>query len=61
MFNAKEITMEILKKLPDDCTIEDIQYQLFVVEKIQKSIKRTEEEGTISHKEVEKKFEQWLT
>lgn len=55
MINAKEITLEILKRLPDDCTIEDIQYQLFVVSKIQKSMERIEEEGTISHEEVEKK------
>lgn len=61
MPNAKEIVLEILKKLPDDCTIEDIQYQLFVAERIQKAIKRAEREGTIPHEEVEKRFEQWLT
>jgi hypothetical protein len=36
MNTVKEEVKTLLEKLPDDCTIEDIQYHLYVLEKIQK-------------------------
>lgn len=30
MSSAKEFVMEVLKSLPDDCSAEDIQYELYV-------------------------------
>jgi hypothetical protein len=30
---AKQQLQELLRELPDDCTIEDIQYRLYVLEK----------------------------
>ena len=34
MDTAKEEVKSLLNKLPDDCKLEDIQYHLYVVEKI---------------------------
>jgi hypothetical protein len=59
MGNSKEDVKALLDKLPDDCTLEDIQYHLYVVEKIQRGLKRADEEGVISQKEVEEKFSKW--
>ncbi len=61
MNSAKEEVKSLLSKLPDDCTLEDIQYHLYVIEKIQRGIERAEKEGTMSQKEVEKKFSKWTT
>jgi hypothetical protein len=61
MNSAKEEVKSLLSKLPDDCTLEDIQYHLYVIEKIQRGIKRAEKEGTMSQEEVEKKFSKWTT
>ncbi len=61
MNTVKEEVKTLLEKLPDDCTIEDIQYHLYVLEKIQKGIERAEKEGTISHEEAEKRLNKWLT
>jgi ribosomal protein S20 len=58
---AKEEVKTLLEKLPDDCTIEDIQYHLYVLEKIQKGIDRAEKEGTISHEEAKKRLSKWIT
>ena len=60
MNTVKEGVKTLLEKLPDDCTIEDIQYHLCVLEKIQKGIERAEKEGTISHEEVKKRLSKWL-
>ncbi len=59
MNTAKQEVQSLLKKLPDDCTIEDIQYHLYAIEKIQRGIDRAKDEGTISQEEVEKRFSKW--
>lgn len=51
----------LLERLPEDSTYEDIQYHLYVVEKIRRGIDRAELEGTLSQDDVELKFGQWLT
>lgn len=58
MSTVKTEVRSLLEKLPDDCSIEDVQYHLYVVEKIQHGIDRAEGEGTLEQKEVERKF-QW--
>jgi hypothetical protein len=61
MKTAKEEVRSLLDKLPDNCTFEDIQYHLYVVEKIQRGIERAEEEGALSQDEVERKFGKWTS
>lgn len=64
MNSAKQVVKSLLSKLPDDCTLEDIQYyyHLYVIKKIQRGIERAEKEGTMSQEEeVEKKFSKWTT
>ncbi len=56
MNTAKDEVKSLLKKLPDDCTLEDVQYHLYVAEKVQRGIGRAEKEGVIAQEEVEKKF-----
>ena len=56
MNTAKEEVQSLLSKLPEDCTLEDVQYHLYVVEKIQRGISRAESEGTLSQEDVERKF-----
>ena len=59
MNTAKEEVTLLLSTLPEDCTLEDVQYHLYVVEKIQKGIIRAETEGTIDQQDVERKFSKW--
>ncbi len=61
MNTAKEGVKSLLKKLPDDCTLEDIQYHLYVAEKVQRGIERAEKEGIIAQEEVEKRFSKWTS
>ena len=61
MNTAKDEVKSLLEKLPDNCTIEDIQYHLYVIEKIRKGIERAEKEGTVSQEDVEKRFSRWPT
>ncbi len=59
MSTAKDEIKQLINKLPDDCTLEDMQYHLYVTEKIKRGIQRAESEGTLSQQEVERKFSKW--
>ena len=61
MNTAKEEVRTLLDKLPDECVIEDIQYHLYVVEKIQRGLARGNVEGLLSQEDVERKFSKWTT
>lgn len=59
MSTAKEEVETLLKKLPDNCSLEDIQYHLYVMEKIRRGIERAEKEGSIPQEEAEKRLNKW--
>ncbi len=59
MSTVKAEVKTLLDKLPDECTFEDVQYHLYVAEKIQRGIDRAKAEGTLSQQEVEKEFSKW--
>jgi hypothetical protein len=53
------LQQSLLGKLPEDCTLEDVQYHLYVAKKIQRGISRTKSEETLSQDDVERKFSKW--
>ena len=56
----KQATMKMLRNLRDDVTYEDIMYELYVLEKIQKSERHLDEGQFYTHEEVKKKLKKWL-
>ena len=58
---AKQQVASMLQKLPDDCSLEDIQYHLYVIEKIGNGVSRAEAEGTISQQDAEKRLAIWIS
>ena len=61
MSTAKEDVKALLDRLPDNCSLEDVQYHLYVVEKIHRGIERAEKEGVLSQDEVERKLGKWTS
>jgi hypothetical protein len=60
MSTAKQEVQALLSKLPDDCSLEDIQYHLYVIEKINHGLEAAEPHSTISQEEVEQRLRKWL-
>jgi hypothetical protein len=58
---AKQEVRSLLEKLPDSCSIEDIQYHLYVLEKVRSGIEDACENGAISQEEAESRLSKWLT
>ena len=60
MSSTKEKVESMLRKLPDDCTIEDIQYHLYVLGKVRQGLQAADSEGVLQQEEVEGLFSKWL-
>ncbi len=59
--NIKEEVIKLIKDLPEDITLEDIQYHLFVKQKLLKAEKQISEGKTIPHEQVmEKARKKWF-
>ena len=56
----KTEAVEMIKKLPDDATLEDIQHHLFVLEKIKLGQQRLVSEGSISQAVMEQDLAKWI-
>lgn len=61
MVTAKEEVESLLNKLPDDCSLEDIQYHLYVIEKVRHGLETADTIGTFTQEEAESKLGKWLT
>ena len=60
MQNAKQEAIKILQTLPDDSTFEEIQYRLFVRQKIEQGLEDIARGKTYSQEMVEKRMEKWV-
>jgi hypothetical protein len=53
---VKEEAKELIDKLPDHATWDDIMYEFYVKKKIAVALKAAEEGRVVSHEEVKKRF-----
>lgn len=60
MGTAKDEVRKLLDQLPDDSSFEDIQYHIYVREKIQRGLEDAEAGRTLTQEEVEKRMARWL-
>ena len=60
MRTAKQDVEAMVRALPDDASYEDIQYRLYVLDKIRASKESIEREGGLTHEEVVERMRPWL-
>ena len=56
MSTTKEEAMQLISRLPEEVTWEDIMYRLYVKRKIEEGIEAAEQGRVVSHDEVKKLF-----
>ena len=56
MPSVKKQALEMIRKLPDKTTWDDIMYEIYVRKKIARGIKAADEGKVVSHEEVKKRF-----
>lgn len=60
MIPAKEEVKRLLELLPDDVSLEDIQYHIYVRQKIERGLEDIKAGHTISEEELETRTSKWL-
>jgi len=60
MSAAKEEVMNILESLSDDASLEDIQYHIYVRQKIDHGLEDLEAGRTLSEEEFDHRMARWL-
>jgi predicted transcriptional regulator len=57
---AKKEVLNILEGLPDDASLEDIQYHIYVRQKIEHGLDDVEAGRTLSEEEFDRRMAKWL-
>ena len=60
MTTPKVEVTTMLAELPDDSGFEDIQYHLYVLEKVKRGLERADHDGAISHETAKARLDKWL-
>ena len=60
MATAKEEIRKLLDTLPDDATWEDVQYSIYVRERVERGRREAEQAGLVDHEEIESRMKRWL-
>jgi len=61
MSTGKHDVEMLLNKLPDNCSVEDIQYHLYVFDKVKRGLEDARDNGALSSEEIEARLRKWLT
>ena len=61
MVSAKQQVELLLRKLPENCSLEDIQHHLYVLDKVCRGLDSARVHGSVSQGKAEKRLGKWLT
>ncbi|HUG17728.1 MAG TPA: hypothetical protein VMM56_02050 [Planctomycetaceae bacterium] len=57
---TKEAVIEMIRRLPDDASLDDIMEELYVRQRILEGLRQADEGQVIPHEEVERRMAKWL-
>lgn len=60
MSAVKDEIRSLVERLPEDASIEDVQYHLYVVEKVRNGLEAVHKEGGVTQEKAEEKLGKWL-
>ena len=60
MASPKQIARQILDSLPDDCSLQEIQYRLYVRQMVEEGRQDVRKGNVVSQAEIEQDLERWL-
>lgn len=58
--NPKTEVATMLEALPENSSLEAIQYHLYVLEKVKRGLQRADSEGSVAHEDAKARLGKWL-
>lgn len=59
METLKDEVINVISKLPESATIDDIMYELYVIDKVKKGKESAERGDTLSIEELKREMQSW--
>jgi predicted transcriptional regulator len=59
MASMKDAAIETIKKMPDECTVEDIMYEIDFIAQVMDGLRDADEGRTISTEELLARVKKW--
>ena len=56
----KQAALKMIARMPDDASLEEIMYELFFRERVDRGLKELDKGKTVSHEEVRRSVARWL-
>ena len=57
--SPKQATLDLVQRLKDDVTFEDIMYELYVLQNIQRGLNDSAEGRTLTHEQARQRLSRW--
>ena len=57
---VKEQVLEVITRMPDDSTLDDIGYELYVMESVQKGLDELDRGEYLTHEQAKEKLQKWV-
>jgi predicted transcriptional regulator len=57
---TKQAVLQMIRQLPDKVSVEDIMYELYFRQRVDRGLRELEKGRTIPHKEVKRRLAKWL-
>ena len=61
MSSTKDRVLEMIRRLPDDVTIDDIMAELYFRQKVDQGLRQLDAGEGIDHAEAKKRLDRWLS
>lgn len=57
---TKQAVIEMIQRLPDDASVEDIMAELYFRQKVDEGLRQLDAGEGIDHEQVKQRLEQWI-
>lgn len=58
--STKQAALRMIRRMPDDASLEDIMYELYFRQRVDRGLRELDEGKTVSHEEVKRSLVKWL-
>ena len=57
---VKQQVLETIARMPDDSSLDDIGYELYVIETVQKGLEELDRGDYLTHEQAKEKLHRWV-
>lgn len=57
---SKQAALRIIQGMPEDASLEDIMYELYFRQRVDRGLRELDQDQTVSHDEVRRGVAEWL-